>query len=277
MRKIFGLIFTPLLFISVFSFAWTLVHVFHFSSPYISNLILLFAIFGTLETLFPLREVRFDSKEVFFGLFFTLLNPVFMPVIWYVLFYPLFQLKITLGGFIPSLSLPVQILVIFISTEFFRYWLHRLQHEIPWLWKFHAVHHCMPSYYAFNQYLSHPIDYFIRNVLSYTPLIIFDFSPTAMVMAQTLSVTGGMLSHTNFSLDNGIWNKVVATYQVHRWHHSYLPQEANTNYGVAILLWDHLFGTYFYPQDRVVDKIGIENKNYQYGNIRNLLLAPFKK
>lgn len=277
MRKFFGVTFVPLFFLLVFTFALMMIKVFHLSSPYVPNLILLFSLLGLAETLYPLQDIKLNRKDFFHDIFFTILNPVLMPVAWYVLFFPLFKLKITLGGLVPSLSLPVQILIIFISTEFFRYWLHRWQHEIPFLWRFHAVHHCMPNFYTYNQYLSHPVDYFIRNVLSYTPLIIFDFSPEAMALSQTLSVTGGMLSHTNFNLDNGFWNKVVATYQVHRWHHSILPKEANSNYGVAILLWDHIFGSYFFPQDRVVEKIGITNQSYQYGNIKNLLMAPFKK
>lgn len=276
-KKLSGFVFVPLFFAVIFIFALMLIRIFNLSSPYVPNLILLFSLLGLLESLFPLLEVKISRKEFFHDIFFTVLNPVLMPVAWYVLFYPLFNLKFTLGGLIPNLSLPMQVLIIFISTEFFRYWMHRLQHEIPLLWRFHAVHHCMPKFYAYNQYLSHPVDYFIRNVLSYTPLIIFDFSPEAMALSQTLSVTGGMLSHTNFNLDNGFWNKVVATYQVHRWHHSISPREANNNYGVAILLWDHIFGSYYFPQGKMVEKIGIENKNYQYGNIRNLLLAPFKK
>lgn len=277
LKKFYSVTFVPFFFLFMFSFAWLLITVFHISSPYVPNIILLFSLLGLLEHLFPLSHVKISKEEFFKDIFFTVLNPILMPVLWYVLFYPLFHLKWTLGGTIPRLSLPLQVFIIFVATEFFRYWIHRLQHEIPWLWKFHAVHHCMPVFYSYNQYLSHPVDYFFRNVISYTPLIIFDFSPVAMAMSQTLSVTGGMLSHSNFNLDCGIWNKIISTYQVHRWHHSYLPKEANNNYGIAILLFDHIFKSYYYPPDRIVEKIGIENKNYQYGNIKSLMLAPFKK
>lgn len=130
--------FIPLYFISVFAFALGLIHFFHLSSPYVPNLILIFSLLGLLESLYPLDDIKISRSEFFKDIFFTILNPILMPVVWYVLFYPLFNLKITLGGLIPAIPIPVQILIIFLLTEFFRYWLHRFQHEIPFLWKFHA-------------------------------------------------------------------------------------------------------------------------------------------
>src|SRR5262249_15199127 len=35
----------------------------------------------------------------------------------------------------------LQVLGIILAVSFFRYWMHRLQHSVPWLWKFHSYHH----------------------------------------------------------------------------------------------------------------------------------------
>jgi sterol desaturase/sphingolipid hydroxylase (fatty acid hydroxylase superfamily) len=38
--------------------------------------------------------------------------------------------------------------------------------------------------------------------------------------------------------------------ELHRWHHSRLPQEANSNFGQNLIVWDVVFGTRLLPRDR---------------------------
>jgi sterol desaturase/sphingolipid hydroxylase (fatty acid hydroxylase superfamily) len=38
--------------------------------------------------------------------------------------------------------------------------------------------------------------------------------------------------------------------ELHRWHHSRLVRESNTNYGQTLILWDIVFGSRFLPSDR---------------------------
>ena len=38
--------------------------------------------------------------------------------------------------------------------------------------------------------------------------------------------------------------------ELHRWHHSRILDEANTNYGQNLIVWDVVFGTRFLPADR---------------------------
>src|SRR4029078_7581826 len=51
----------------------------------------------------------------------------------------------------------LQIVIITISVSFFRYWMHRLQHENQFLWELHAYHHSVTDLKAMNTYVSHPI------------------------------------------------------------------------------------------------------------------------
>jgi sterol desaturase/sphingolipid hydroxylase (fatty acid hydroxylase superfamily) len=48
----------------------------------------------------------------------------------------------------------------------------------------------------------------------------------------------------------GPLNWVFSMAELHRWHHSRLERESNTNYGQNLILWDILFGTRFLPKDR---------------------------
>src|SRR5215813_10686798 len=65
----------------------------------------------------------------------------------------------------PELLGPVwlQVLVIILSVSLFRYWMHRLQHSVPFLWELHSYHHRVTDIQASNPYVSHPIDFALRN------------------------------------------------------------------------------------------------------------------
>src|SRR5215510_15248493 len=59
----------------------------------------------------------------------------------------------------------LQVIVILLSVSFIRYWIHRLQHSVPFLWKLHAYHHRVTDLQGSNTFVSHPIDFALRNTL----------------------------------------------------------------------------------------------------------------
>ena len=48
----------------------------------------------------------------------------------------------------------------------------------------------------------------------------------------------------------GPLNRIFSMAEPHRWHHSLVLEEANTNYGSNLIIWDLIFGTFFLPSDR---------------------------
>jgi len=58
----------------------------------------------------------------------------------------------------------LQILMICLSLSFYKYWMHRLQHSVPFLWELHSYHHRVTDLQATNTLVSHPIDFALRNV-----------------------------------------------------------------------------------------------------------------
>jgi sterol desaturase/sphingolipid hydroxylase (fatty acid hydroxylase superfamily) len=53
---------------------------------------------------------------------------------------------------------------------------------------------------------------------------------------------------------------IFSTPRLHRWHHSRVLAEGNTNYGENLVLWDQVFGTYFNPDRRPPADIGISGR-----------------
>jgi ornithine lipid hydroxylase len=144
----------------------------------------------------------------------------------------------------------LQVLVIILSVSFFRYWMHRLQHSVPFLWELHSYHHRVTDIQASNTYVSHPIDFALRNVVIFLLLGVIGFSPFALLIAVPATNISGTFSHCGGDVKGGLLNYLFVTPEVHRWHHSAEVPEGygySCNYGVEFSFWDMIFGTFYLP------------------------------
>jgi sterol desaturase/sphingolipid hydroxylase (fatty acid hydroxylase superfamily) len=144
----------------------------------------------------------------------------------------------------------LQVLVILVIVSFFRYWMHRWQHSNEFLWKLHSYHHRVTDLKATNTYVSHPIDYALRNAVVFVVLGVVGFYPLALLIALPAAAVPGIFSHCGGDVKGGPLNKWFVTPEVHRWHHSAVVPEGHrysVNYGVEFSFWDRLFGTFYLP------------------------------
>jgi len=146
--------------------------------------------------------------------------------------------------------LAIQALLAIVLTELPYYWWHRLQHESELLWRLHAVHHSAPRLYWLNAGRFHPLDTLGGYVLQ-APVLILLGAPDE-VLGMFLIFTGihGIFQHANVKVRLGWLNWFVSGPELHRWHHSKTIDEANSNYGGNVILWDAVFGTRYLPEDR---------------------------
>ena len=87
----------------------------------------------------------------------------------------------------------------------------------------------------------------------------------------------GRFQHCNLDVDFGPLDYVFSSPKNHRWHHSKDLALAAHNYGGDIILFDHLFGTFYMPRDREPsDEIGIENMPDFPTNLLEVLMSPFR-
>ncbi|MGR8946702.1 MAG: sterol desaturase family protein [Gammaproteobacteria bacterium] len=175
-------------------------------------------------------------------------------------------------------NLPVflQALLMLVTAEFFRYWLHRLAHQWPPLWRFHAVHHSPHKLYWINVGRFHPIEKALQFLFDSLPFIVFGVSAEVLALYFVFYSLNGFFQHCNIELRLGLLNYLVSGPELHRWHHSRSAEESNNNYGNNLIIWDLLFGTWFLPKDRLVGKLGLINRHYPLGFISQLR-APFIK
>ena len=156
--------------------------------------------------------------------------------------------------------LAAQLALAVVIVEFFHYWIHRFEHEWDWLWSVHATHHSAPRLYWLNALRFHFLDTALLNLGYIAPLVALGAPAPVFTLWIVLSSVHGICQHANMQVRCGPLNWVFSMAELHRWHHSRLVRESNTNYGQNIILWDIVFGTRFLPSDREPpEDIGIAN------------------
>jgi sterol desaturase/sphingolipid hydroxylase (fatty acid hydroxylase superfamily) len=168
----------------------------------------------------------------------------------------------------------VQVVMMILAADFFRYWLHRFAHENAFLWRFHAVHHSVPKLYWLNVGRFHYIDKFLQFLFDALPFILLGVNEEVIALYFVFYSINGFFQHSNIKLQFGFLNYIISTAELHRWHHSRVSTESNMNYGNNIIIWDLLFGTWYFPQHRKVDKLGLRNTNYPT-SFTNQLKTPY--
>ena len=175
----------------------------------------------------------------------------------------------------------LQVPVTMLLVSFFRYWMHRLQHKVPFLWELHSYHHSVTDLKASNLLVSHPIDYALRNVLVLTLLGLIGFNPLAVLVGVSAIRVTAAFSHCGGDVKGGFLNYIFVTPEVHRWHHSVkVPagHKYSVNYGVGFVVWDLIFGTFHLPQKdghpEQPERIGHPGGLADESNYLKLLLVP---
>lgn len=157
----------------------------------------------------------------------------------------------TASGFWPSeWPLFFQVMLALIIGEFGLYWAHRSAHEWWPAWCWHAVHHSVTKLWFVNTGRFHLFDSLWKGLFALTLASLAGAPKEIIMWVLVITPFIGFLTHCNVDMRCGWINWVFNTPQLHRWHHSQVPEEGNSNYGENIVLWDIIFGTRFYPENR---------------------------
>ncbi len=170
-----------------------------------------------------------------------------------------------------------QLALALVIAELPQYWLHRLEHERDLLWRFHSIHHSAPRLYWLNAARFHPVDLLLLYVVGYLPLVLLGCPESVIALFALFDSVFGMLQHSNIDVRIGPLNYIFSMAEPHRWHHSLRLEEANTNYGSNLMVWDLVFGTFFLPANRPgPEGIGIPEMPGFPTDWRNQVVAPFR-
>ena len=182
---------------------------------------------------------------------------------------------VAMENFWPNdLPVAVQAGLMLLAADFPRYWLHRAFHKFTPMWRFHAVHHSPHRLYWLNVGRFHPIEKSIQYAVDAMPFALLGVSSEVLAAYFVFYGINGFFQHSNCRVHLGPLNYIVSGPELHRWHHSELASESDTNFGNNLIIWDVLFGTRFLPKDREVGSLGLLNRKYPMGFLAQMK-TPF--
>lgn len=210
-------------------------------------------IFTTLEKLFPKYSEQVILREewgldLFYFCFNHLLISVLLLVGNYLVTKFQWAASSNLQEFIQSLPLLLQVLILLICADFVLYWEHRIFHEVPKLWKVHAVHHSVETLDWLAGSRGHVAQVFIERSLVMVSLYLIGASKEALDIYVTFAALQAVVIHCNLGINFGPLKYLLVTPQYHHWHHSSEKPAIDTNYSAHTPLFDRLFGTYHMPK-----------------------------
>jgi len=185
----------------------------------------------------------------------------------------------TAGALWPeSWPMVAQIILGLVIAEFGLYWAHRLAHEVPVIWRVHAIHHSVKRLWFVNTGRFHIFDALLSIIFGLSLLIIAGAPEAVVQWVSMITAFIGMLTHCNVNMRFSRLSIVFNTPELHRWHHSKDLREGNKNYGENLMLWDWLLGTYFRESHRRPPQdIGLKNGTMPSSFINQLLYPFYKK
>lgn len=176
----------------------------------------------------------------------------------------------------------LQIVIALVVSEFGHYWWHRASHEWPLLWRFHQMHHSPSRLYWLNATRFHYIDVTLLQVAGALPLLLLGAGETVVLFVTLFSIFHGYWQHGNTRQTLGPLNYIFSSAELHRWHHNVDADTSNHNYGSNLIIWDLVFGSYFWPErgygtaKTANQEIGVDDPGYPT-SLWHQLYYPFKR
>jgi sterol desaturase/sphingolipid hydroxylase (fatty acid hydroxylase superfamily) len=221
-------------------------------------LALLSAVFLPLERLFALRKQKIFRKQIGVDTGYYFLNSLVPGLILGVPMALVVRLShhVIPGAVTDAIAdwpMWARALAAMVVGETGYYWAHRLSHEIPFLWRFHSIHHSAEEIDYMVSTRAHPIDFVWGRLWMLTPLFALGLvSPMRVsdgaIPAIILILGGfwGFFVHANVRWRLGPFEWLLATPGFHHWHHS-MGLQRNCNYASMFPWLDRLFGSLYLP------------------------------
>ena len=137
---------------------------------------------------------------------------------------------------------------ILLLTDLTQYWVHRLFHVVPALWRFHAIHHSAETMDWLAGSRLHLVDVAVTRGLTYVPVYILGFAEAPLFAYVTFVSIQATFIHANVRFEFGPFRWLLATPQFHHWHHGAERDAIDKNFAVHLPMLDWLFGTSFLPK-----------------------------
>lgn len=141
----------------------------------------------------------------------------------------------------------VAVLVSVIVLDLVIYLQHVMFHAVPALWRLHRMHHADLEFDVTTGLRFHPVEMLLSMGIKLAVVVALGPPALAVLIFEILLNATAMFNHSNIRLPmllDSFLRLVVVTPDMHRVHHSIIPEETNSNFGFNLPWWDILLGTY---------------------------------
>ena len=244
-----------------------------------------FVLFLFFEMLRPYRKPSVSRKErLVTNISLTILNSALLSVIFASATINTALYVSGNGlGLLNMISLPfwLKVFLAVFFMDFMLYVWHLLNHEVPFFWRFHRVHHSDLNMDVSTATRFHIGELAISAVIKICLIYFIGANLSSVIIFESLIVLAAQFQHSSLSVA-GPFEKVFWIFFVppsmHRIHHSVKIHERNTNYGTILSVWDRLLGTLLkdITQETIIIGVGPYREPEKLG-LSHLLLMPFTR
>ena len=221
-------------------------------------------IFAALEKLFPLykgqllfrKEWQTDMMHFAFNHFIVGLALLTVNFAIHRLFG--WMLNDSVHDTVQTIPFIPQLLLCVLVADLVQYWFHRSYHEVPFLWRFHAVHHSAKTMDWLAGSRQHMLELICTRVGVLGGLYVLGFEKSVMDAYIIIVGFQAVFNHANVHLPWGPLKYVIVTPDFHHWHHSSDDVAIDRNYAAHYAFLDHLFGTAIKGQKGFPEKYGVQ-------------------
>ena len=185
-------------------------------------------------------------------------------------------------GILQQKNLPawIEVPLAVVLMDYTLYLWHVLTHKIPWLWRFHAVHHLDLNMDASTALRFHFAELVLSIPWRAGQVLLIGTTPGTFSVWQTFLFLSILFHHSNVRLPLEFEQRLsqfIVTPRMHGIHHSIVKAETDSNWSSGLTIWDWLHGTLKWniPQEKII--IGIPDYRTQVEvTLPKILSLPFK-
>ena len=230
-----------------------------------------------LENIFPQEIIKLKKKikRTFKNIFFWLLNIGLTPIL--ILPITIAATSLNLHNYFIIENTIVQFLFQLIIYDIFLYFWHRANHKIPFLWRFHHVHHLDETLDVSSGIRFHFGEVILSTIVRCIIIIMFNISLLNLILIEAIVLTSSAFHHSNIKLHpkfEKILSFIIVTPSIHWVHHHKRQKETDANYCAIFSLWGLIFGTKSNFKRYKGMPIGVEGDKEQ--SLRKLISRPLK-
>lgn len=161
--------------------------------------------------------------------------------------------------------------------DFWIYWWHRANHEIPFLWRFHEVHHLDEFLDASSAFRFHFGEVMLSAVVRASVIWLMDIPLTSVILFETMVLSMALFHHSNVALPGWVerpLSKIIVTPSIHWVHHHAIRADTDSNYANTLAFWDILFSSRSKTKRWNEMPIGVQTRHDE--GLFGLLTWPFR-